>query len=73
MVSVRVGNSSWGELDSDVGREGEEGYELREVGNDGQGGWEEGGVDGLAVGGVSAAAAAMERSIDRSIELKARQ
>jgi hypothetical protein len=38
----------------------------REVGNDGRGGWEEGGVDGLAGGGVSAAAAVMEWSIDRS-------
>jgi hypothetical protein len=57
MVDVRVGgNSAWGKLDSDVGREGE--------GNDGQGGWEEGGVDESAVGGLSAAAAAMERSID---------
>jgi hypothetical protein len=50
-------------LDSDVGREGEEGYELREMGSDGQGG-----VDGSAGGGVSATAAAMERSIDRSID-----
>ena len=49
-----------------VVRDGEEGYELREVGNDGRGGWEEGGVDGSAGGGVSATAAAMERSIDRS-------
>lgn len=60
-----------GKMDSDVGRDGEEGYELREMGSDGQGGWEEGGVDGSAGGGVSATAAAMERSIDRSIELKA--
>jgi hypothetical protein len=49
-----------------VVRDGEEGYKLREVGKDGQGGWEEGGVDGSAGGGVSATAAAMERSIDRS-------
>jgi len=49
-----------------VVRDGEEGYKLREVGNDGRGGWEEGGVDGSAGGGVSATAAAMERSIDRS-------
>lgn len=60
------GNSVWGKLDSDVGREGEEGYELREVGNDGQGGWEEGGVDGSTGGGVSATAAAMEWSIGAS-------
>jgi hypothetical protein len=53
-------------MDSDVGRDGEEGYNLREMGSDGQGGWEEGGVDGSAGGGVSATAAAMERSIDRS-------
>ena len=58
------GNFAWGKLDSEVGREGEEGYELREMGSDGQGGWEEGGVDGSAGGGVSATAAAMERSID---------
>jgi hypothetical protein len=50
-----------------VVRDGEEGYKLREVGNDGRGGWEEGGVDRSAGGGVSAAAAAMEWSIDRSI------
>ena len=56
-----------------VVRDGEEGYKLKEVGNDGRGGWEEGGVDGSAGGGVSATAAAMERSIDRSIELKAMQ
>ena len=62
-----------GEMDSDVGRDGEEGYELREMGSHGQSGWEEGGVDGSAGGGVSATAAAMERSIDRSIELKAMQ
>jgi len=55
-----------------VVRDGEEGYKLKEVGNDGRGGWEEGGVDGSAGGGVSATAAAMERSIDRSIELKAK-
>jgi hypothetical protein len=53
-----------------VSEDGEDGYELREVENDGWGGWEEGGVDGSAVEGVSAAAAAMERSIDR-IESKA--
>jgi hypothetical protein len=46
-----------------VGRDGEEGYELREMGSDGQGGWEEGGVDGSAGGGVSATAAAMEWSM----------
>ena len=51
-----------GKMDSDVGRDGEEGYELREMGSDGQGGWEEGGVDGSAGGGVSATATAMERS-----------
>ena len=50
-----------------VGSDGEEGYNLREMGSDGQGGWEEGGVDRSAGGGVSAAAAAMEWSIDRSI------
>ena len=55
-------------MDFDVGRDGEEGYELREMGSDGQGGWEEGGVDGSAGGGVSATAAAMEQSIDRSID-----
>ena len=48
-----------------MGRDGEEGYELREMGSHGQSGWEEGGVDGSAGGGVSATAAAMERSIDR--------
>jgi hypothetical protein len=50
-------------MDSDVGRDGEEGYNLREMGSDGQGGWEEGGVDGSAGGGVSATAAAMEWSM----------
>ena len=45
-----------------MGRDGEEGYELREMGSHGQSGWEEGGVDGSAGGGVSATAAAMERS-----------
>ena len=52
-----------GKMDSDVGRDGEEGYNLREMGSDGQGGWEEGGVDGSAGGGVSATAAAMEWSM----------
>jgi hypothetical protein len=58
-----------------VGREGEEGYyELREVGNDGQGGWEEGGVDGVAVGVYLPQPQQWNgRSIDRSIELKAGQ
>ncbi len=56
-----------GETASVVVRDGEEGYKLREVGNDGRGGWEEGGVDGSAGSGVSAAAAAMEWSIDRLI------
>jgi hypothetical protein len=50
-----------------VVRDGEEGYKLREVVNDGQGGWEEGDVDGSAGGDVSAAAAAMEWPINRSI------
>jgi hypothetical protein len=56
-----------GETASVVVRDGEESYKLREVGNDGRGGWEEGGVDRLAGGGVSAAATAMEWSIDRLI------
>jgi hypothetical protein len=56
-----------GETASVVVRDGEEGYKLREVGNDGRGGWEEGGMDGSAGGGVSALAAAMEWSINRLI------
>jgi hypothetical protein len=43
-----------------VSEDGEDGYELREVENDGRGGWEEGGVDGSAWGGVSATAVMME-------------
>jgi hypothetical protein len=58
-------------MDSDVGRDGEEGYyELREMGSDGQGGWEEGGVDGSAEGGVSATAAVMEWSLSGRRQLR---
>ena len=51
-----------GEMDFDMGRDGEEGYELREMGSDGQSGWEEGGVDGSAGGGVSGASQQMRHS-----------
>jgi hypothetical protein len=46
-----------------VSEDGEDGYKLREVENDGRGGWEEGGVDGSARGGVSATATVMEWSM----------
>ena len=53
--------------------DGEDGYELREVENDGRRGWEEGGVDGSAGVGVSATAAAMEWSLSGRRQLRVGQ
>jgi hypothetical protein len=56
--------------DLGVSDDGEDGYELREVENDGRGGLEEGGVDGSAWGGVSATAAVMEWSLSGRRQLR---
>jgi hypothetical protein len=56
-----------GKIDSDVGKDGEEGYELVDVADRGMVDWEEGGGGGLAVSPILETAAAIDcRSIDRS-------